>query len=66
MKLRKYLDLKQITVSDAASQLSVTPQRVYQLLNGDLPGAKLTLKIVEWSEGAVRTDDLLFPKNSVA
>ncbi|MFO7785244.1 MAG: hypothetical protein R6V25_11475, partial [Desulfatiglandales bacterium] len=59
MKLKTYLEFKSISVAQAAKKLDVTPSWLYEIVAGRKPaGRKLALKIVEWSGGDVRLEDL--------
>ena len=59
MKLQTYLELKRIGKTRAAKELSITRTYLYEILGKRMiPGRKLAQKIVEWSEGDVRYEDL--------
>ena len=62
MKLFAYLKLAGKSAIQAASELGVTRQRLYQLENGGRASPELAKKIEEWSEGAVQREDLLYPE----
>jgi len=61
MKLNAYLKLTGKSVIQAADELEVTRQRIYQLLNGNTASPKLAQKIETWSEGAIQREELLYP-----
>jgi plasmid maintenance system antidote protein VapI len=59
MKLKTYLEFKQKSVRQVAKDLGVTRSWLYEVVNERQPaGRKLALRIVEWSGGAVRLEDL--------
>jgi predicted DNA-binding transcriptional regulator AlpA len=59
MKLETYMKFNGITVREAANQLGRTPAWIYEIVSGrKTPGSKLARKIVDWSEGEVRFEDL--------
>ena len=59
MKLTTYLELKRISNSRATKELRISRQYLYEILRGRMkPGRKLGQRIVEWSQGDVRYEDL--------
>lgn len=59
MKLKTYLEFKQKSMHMAAKELGITRSWMYEvLMERKPPGRKLALRIVEWSDGAVRLEDL--------
>ena len=59
MKLKEYIQLRDITVIIAAKELGVTRQYVYALMTGQFTaGRKMAMKIRDWSQNLVKFDDL--------
>jgi hypothetical protein len=59
MKLKTYIELKRISKTRVAKELRITPTYVYEILASRMiPGRKLAQRIVEWSQGDVRFEDL--------
>jgi DNA-binding XRE family transcriptional regulator len=59
MKLNDYLKLKGMTKTQAAKELGITRKYIHEILAGKMgPGRKLATRIIEWSQGAIRYEDL--------
>jgi DNA-binding XRE family transcriptional regulator len=59
MKLISYLQYKRVSKTRAAKELNITRQYLYQIMSGKMgPGRKLAIKILKWSDGEVRFEDL--------
>lgn len=59
MKLKKYLEIYQITQGQAAKALDITRTYLNAIANNkEEPGRNLVEKIVAWTDGEVRSDDL--------
>lgn len=59
MKLNDYLEFKRISKTRAAKELGITRKYIHDILAGRMgPGRKLATKIINWSDGAVRYEDL--------
>jgi DNA-binding transcriptional regulator YdaS (Cro superfamily) len=59
MKIDQYLINVKKTKKDAARELGITREHFIMVSNGkDRPGPKLSLRIEEWSNGAVTRHEL--------
>ncbi|MBW1678373.1 MAG: helix-turn-helix domain-containing protein [Deltaproteobacteria bacterium] len=59
MKLQTYLKLNGIGITEAAKQLGCTRQWIHEIISGRQPaGRKMAIKIVKWTDGEVRLEDL--------
>ena len=59
MKLQDYLKYKSIKIPEAAKQLKITRAYLYEIIGErKIPGRKLAQKILKWSEGNIRFEDL--------
>jgi predicted DNA-binding transcriptional regulator AlpA len=59
MKLETYLKFNGINPKEAARQLGCTSAWIYEIISGrHQPGISLGKKIVEWTGGDVRYEDL--------
>jgi hypothetical protein len=59
MKLTTYLELKKIPKTRAAKQLKITRTYLYDIMRGRMgPGRKLAQRIIQWSDGDIRYEDL--------
>jgi DNA-binding XRE family transcriptional regulator len=59
MKLNDYLKLKGMTKTQAAKELEITRKYIHEIMAGKMgPGRKLATRIIEWSQGAIRYEDL--------
>lgn len=59
MKLKTYLEFKQIPVKEAAMQLKIARGYMHEILSEKRPpGRKLAQRIIDWSGGAVTYQDL--------
>ena len=61
MKLYKYIKLRNYSVDRAAKEIGVSRQWLHKLLAGQPVSRHLAPKIVEWSEGAVSLEELMYP-----
>jgi plasmid maintenance system antidote protein VapI len=61
MKISSYLKLTGKSVIQAAKELNVTRQRIYQLMNGGRASPELAAQVEKWSEGAIQREQLLYP-----
>jgi len=58
-KLNEYFILKNIDKNHAAKELTITKAYLYEILGGrTVPGRVLAQRIVKWSNGDIRFDDL--------
>lgn len=65
MEIKKYIEYKNISVGETAKQLGITRAYVYELISRRrAPGRKLALKILKWSDGDIRFEDLWEVKNA--
>lgn len=61
MILKDYLQRNNITVAQAAAELNVSRQHIYDLAGGDAyPSRKLAMRIEAWSRGELTKEGLLF------
>jgi len=59
MNLKKYLEVYGISQTDAAKALGVHRKYFWRVVNGKIsPGRKLAEKIIAFTDGEVRSDDL--------
>ena len=59
MKITDYFQLKNIDKNQAAKELQITKAYLYELLGNRMkPGRKLAQRIIIWSNGDIRFDDL--------
>ena len=59
MKLKEYLEWKQIAKGVAAKELKISRQYLYEILRGRMiPGRDVAQEIVKWSQGTVTFQDL--------
>ena len=59
MKLKTYLELKKISTTRAAKELGVTRTYLYEIMGKRMiPGRQLAQRIITWSQGDVRYEDL--------
>jgi plasmid maintenance system antidote protein VapI len=59
MKLKKYLEIYEITQGQAAKELNITRTYLNAIVNNkEEPGRNLVEKIVKWTDNEVRSDDL--------
>ena len=63
MKIKEYLDKADMTYAFAARMIGVSRRCMgYIMTEGYIPSRKVALKIEEFTKGAVKAKDLLFPK----
>jgi len=58
-KFKKYLEFKQITKAQAASEIGCSRQYVYMLAGGLPAGKRMAMKIERWSDGFVPATHLM-------
>jgi len=59
MKLKEYLEWKQIAKGVAAREIKISRQYLYEILRGRMiPGRKVAQQIVEWTHGYVTFEEL--------
>ena len=59
MNLKTYLEFKQIPVKRGAAELKIARGYLHEIISGKRPpGRKLAQRIVDWTDGAVRYEDL--------
>ncbi len=59
MKLETYIQERRITHGDAARQMGISRQYLNEIVNGKrVPGRAVAFKVVKWSSGMVRLEDL--------
>lgn len=59
MTFKTYLQVKKISTTRAAKELGVTRTYLYEIIaRRMIPGRKLAQKIVAWSNGDIRYEDL--------
>ena len=59
MNLKTYLEFKHIPVKKAAGELKIARGYMHEIISGKRPpGRKLAQRIVDWTDGAVRYEDL--------
>lgn len=58
MKLNDYIVWKQLSKKVVAKDLKISRQRLWEIINKNPPGRKLAMRIVDWSDGQVRFEDL--------
>lgn len=59
MKITEYFELKKIDKTQAAKDLMITKAYLYEILgNRTVPGRILAQRIVKWSNGDIRFNDL--------
>ena len=59
MKLNEYIKEREISVPQAAIELGVTRQYLYELIAGrKAPGKKLMIRIIDWSQNIIKLHDL--------
>ena len=59
MKLKTFLNLTQKPVTQAAKELGIARTYLHAILSEKrAPGRKLADRIIQWSDGAVKYDDL--------
>lgn len=59
MKLSEYLKFKKITQTAACKEIGISRQMLNYILNGRArPGVDVIKKIISWSNGDVRFEDL--------
>jgi len=59
MKLKSYIQFTNKPVTQAAKELKIARPYLHAILSGKrAPGRKLAERIVKWSDGTVRFDDL--------
>jgi plasmid maintenance system antidote protein VapI len=61
MKFATYLEENKISVQNAATELGITRQRIYQLKNGSRASPELALRVEHWTKGEVPRDMMLYP-----
>jgi hypothetical protein len=62
MKLQQYFDKNpKIKLCEAAKELGITRQRLWEIRTGSTPSRKLANKIEKWSKGKVKAVELIFP-----
>jgi transcriptional regulator with XRE-family HTH domain len=64
MTLKEFANIKNMTLTEIARQLSYSRVHLTNVANGAPAGKKLTKKLVIWSSGALKADDLLYPDAS--
>ena len=58
MKLKKYLEVYEISQGEAAKAVGVSRTYLNAVINGKVePGRKLMREIISWTDSEVRTDD---------
>jgi hypothetical protein len=56
--LRKYIKFRELSISQAAQEIGISRQTLYEALNGRPLGKRAALKIEDWSEGFLLAADL--------
>jgi len=65
MKLQEYIEARRLSMPEAAKQLGISRGYLYMLIsNGREAGKKTAFKIIEWSQGMIRLEDLWKEKGS--
>ena len=63
-KLLKYIKGRGLTITQAATILGITRQRLSGIANGQACGRKLAKRIEIWSEGHIYHSYLLYPEDN--
>jgi len=58
-KLKRYLELQNLSVAEAAVKIGCSRQYLHMLLGGMKPGKNTALKIERWSKGFLSAADLM-------
>lgn len=67
MTLKQFLSLKQISMKEAAEQLSVPYEYIRRYINeGVIPSKNRMRQIVSWSQGAVQPNDFFAEDKEMA
>ena len=65
MELKEYIEARRLSMPEAAKQLGISRGYLYMLIgNGREAGKKTAFKIIEWSQGMIRLEDLWKEKGS--
>lgn len=60
LQLSKYLELRQITMAQAAKELGTNRSTVYRWCSGTVPRSDEMTRIRDWSNGAVMANDFFY------
>jgi len=58
MELKEYIKWKRLSTPEVLEALDITRQHLWNITNGHPTGRKLALKIIRWSGGQVRFEDM--------
>lgn len=58
-KLEQYINMKGISIAQAATEIGCTRQYLYMLINGLVPGKVVAMRIQEWSSGVIKVVELM-------
>ena len=58
-KLEQYINMKGISIAQAATEIGCTRQYLYMLINGLVPGKVVAMRIQEWSSGVIKAVELM-------
>jgi transcriptional regulator with XRE-family HTH domain len=66
MRLRDYLDARNLTMAEFAGLIGVAPMTIHRYLNnGRIPRTDVMLAIIEATEGHVTADDFFCPDDEM-